>query len=79
MQRETFESERGYQDYLKKGRDYFLNRYSLGACYNSARANSPMLLHLHEQGERTNALLERIVELLKRSGSVSDEQNDVLS
>lgn len=53
------------KSYLQSGRDYFRINYSLASCYNNPRANLPMLLHLHEQGERTNELLAEIVQLLK--------------
>ena len=73
MNKNAFKSEQDYYTYLQKGQLYFKDRYSLGNCYNSARTQPPMLIHLFEQGQQTNNLLERIVNLLEASANESSE------
>ncbi len=58
----TFESKAAYKAYLDGGKAYFKEKYNLGNAYHNPRSSPGMLIHLYEQAERTNALLENILE-----------------
>ena len=56
---------------LEQGKAFFHDRYSLAKMYNSPSVAGPMGIWLYEQGERTNALLSEISNLLKSGEKTS--------
>jgi len=65
MQLSDFKTPEALAAYNERAKKYFHEHYHIGALYNQSRAAIPMLLHIWEQGDRTNELLSKILNTLQ--------------